>query len=165
MVSEREHGVWRRYRLSPVPPARVIVGTLLARYLMILAAGILQVGAAQIGVLKVGGVEHSPTQIGVAEVKALERGLQKLLLLQVAAMHVGLKILQAALGAQFRRRDRLGRRRRHQGEQHHRQEHPHQHLAGAGQAVPQPTQQGGANHGTTSLGRSSYCRRQPQRDR
>ena len=48
MVSEREHGVWRRYRLSPVPPARVIVGTLLARYLMILAAGILQVGACML---------------------------------------------------------------------------------------------------------------------
>jgi ABC-type transport system involved in cytochrome c biogenesis permease component len=63
MVSERERGVWRRYRLSPVSPARVIVGTLIARYLMILVAGVLQVGACLI----IGGfaLEH-PFQLWVA---------------------------------------------------------------------------------------------------
>jgi ABC-type transport system involved in cytochrome c biogenesis permease component len=48
MVSERERGVWRRYRLSPVSPAKVICGTLIARYLMVLVAGVLQVGACMI---------------------------------------------------------------------------------------------------------------------
>lgn len=63
MVSERERGVWRRYRLSPVSPARVIAGTLIARYLMILVAGVLQVVACMI----IGGfaLEH-PFQLWVA---------------------------------------------------------------------------------------------------
>jgi ABC-type transport system involved in cytochrome c biogenesis permease component len=63
MVSEREHGVWRRYRLSPVPPGRVIAGTLIARYCMILVAGVLQVAACML----IGGwtPEH-PFQLWVA---------------------------------------------------------------------------------------------------
>lgn len=63
MVSEREHGVWRRYRLSPVSPARVIAGTLIARYLMILVAGILQVTACMI----IGGwTPENPFQLWIA---------------------------------------------------------------------------------------------------
>ena len=63
MVSERERGVWRRYRLSPVSPVRVIAGTLIARYLMILVAGVLQVTACMI----IGGwtPEH-PFQLWIA---------------------------------------------------------------------------------------------------
>jgi ABC-type transport system involved in cytochrome c biogenesis permease component len=63
MVSEREHGVWRRYRLAPVPAGRVIAGTLVARYFMILVAGVLQVAACML----IGGwtPEH-PFQLWVA---------------------------------------------------------------------------------------------------
>jgi ABC-2 type transport system permease protein len=42
MVSERERGVWRRYRLAPVPTATLVGGTVIARYLLLLAAGLLQ---------------------------------------------------------------------------------------------------------------------------
>jgi ABC-2 type transport system permease protein len=43
MVSERERGVWRRYRLAPVSTARVVGSTLAARYVLLLIAGLLQV--------------------------------------------------------------------------------------------------------------------------
>ena len=38
MVSERERGVWRRYRLTPVPIWAFIVSTLAARYVLLLSA-------------------------------------------------------------------------------------------------------------------------------
>src|SRR5262245_29978254 len=43
MVSERERGVWRRYRLAPVPTATLVSGTLVSRYALLLIAGLLQV--------------------------------------------------------------------------------------------------------------------------
>lgn len=46
LVSERERGVWRRYRLTPVSPAGLLVGTLVARYGLILLAGLLQLALA-----------------------------------------------------------------------------------------------------------------------
>jgi ABC-type transport system involved in cytochrome c biogenesis permease component len=46
MVSERERGVWRRYRLAPVPTATLVGGTVLARYVLLIAAGLLQLGLA-----------------------------------------------------------------------------------------------------------------------
>lgn len=46
LVGERERGVWRRYRLTPVPTWVVVTSTVLARYLIILSAGLLQLGAA-----------------------------------------------------------------------------------------------------------------------
>ncbi len=46
LVSERERGVWRRYRLSPVPTWQFVASTMLARYVIILSAGLLQLGAA-----------------------------------------------------------------------------------------------------------------------
>ena len=46
LVSERERGVWRRYRLAPVPVWVVITSTVVARYLIILTAGLLQLVAA-----------------------------------------------------------------------------------------------------------------------
>lgn len=46
LVGERERGVWRRYRLTPVPTWAIVTSTVLARYGIVLTAGLLQVGAA-----------------------------------------------------------------------------------------------------------------------
>lgn len=46
LVSERERGVWRRYRLTPLPTWAFVVSTALARYVIILSAGLLQLGLA-----------------------------------------------------------------------------------------------------------------------
>jgi ABC-type transport system involved in cytochrome c biogenesis permease component len=46
LVSERERGVWRRYRLTPVPTGLIVASTVLARYLIILTAGLLQLALA-----------------------------------------------------------------------------------------------------------------------
>ncbi|MBW3630640.1 MAG: ABC transporter permease [Gemmatimonadetes bacterium] len=48
LVSERERGVWRRYRLTPIAPASLIASTVLARYLLLLSAGFLQVALAML---------------------------------------------------------------------------------------------------------------------
>ena len=42
MVSERERGVWRRYRLTPVSTATLVAGTIVARYVLLVAAAVLQ---------------------------------------------------------------------------------------------------------------------------
>jgi ABC-2 type transporter len=42
IVSERERGVWRRYRLAPVSTGTLISGTVVARYLLLIAAALLQ---------------------------------------------------------------------------------------------------------------------------
>jgi hypothetical protein len=46
LVSDRERGVWRRYRLTPMPGVVHLVGILGASYLLMLAAGVLQIAAA-----------------------------------------------------------------------------------------------------------------------
>jgi ABC-2 type transport system permease protein len=46
MVSERERGVWRRYRLAPVSTATLVMSTIAARYVILITAGLLQLGAA-----------------------------------------------------------------------------------------------------------------------
>jgi hypothetical protein len=46
MVSERERGVWRRYRLAPVAVSTLIASTVTARYIAILTAGLLQLALA-----------------------------------------------------------------------------------------------------------------------
>jgi ABC-type transport system involved in cytochrome c biogenesis permease component len=46
LVSERERGVWRRYRLAPVPTWQLVASTIIARYLIVLTAGLLQFGLA-----------------------------------------------------------------------------------------------------------------------
>jgi ABC-2 type transport system permease protein len=46
LVSERERGVWRRYRLAPVRTGALVGTTLVARYILLVAAGLLQVGLA-----------------------------------------------------------------------------------------------------------------------
>ena len=43
MVSDRERGVWRRFRLAPVPTAQLVASTVIARYLLLLSAGLLQI--------------------------------------------------------------------------------------------------------------------------
>src|SRR5262245_16059994 len=46
MVSERERGVWRRYRLAPVPTITLVGGTVIARYGLLILAGLLQLALA-----------------------------------------------------------------------------------------------------------------------
>ena len=46
LVSERERGVWRRYRLAPVAPSTLIAATLTVRFVLVLAAALLQIGLA-----------------------------------------------------------------------------------------------------------------------
>jgi ABC-type transport system involved in cytochrome c biogenesis permease component len=46
MVSERERGVWRRYRLAPVSTESLVAGTVLARYVTVITAGLLQIALA-----------------------------------------------------------------------------------------------------------------------
>jgi len=46
MVSERERGVWRRYRLTPVSTAALVASTAAARYFILITAGLLQLGLA-----------------------------------------------------------------------------------------------------------------------
>jgi hypothetical protein len=46
MVSERERGVWRRYRLAPVSIAALVGSTVAARYFILITAAMLQLGLA-----------------------------------------------------------------------------------------------------------------------
>jgi len=48
LVSEREHGVWRRYRLLPVPLEALVLGTLLARVVIVALAAVLQIVLARL---------------------------------------------------------------------------------------------------------------------
>jgi ABC-type multidrug transport system permease subunit len=46
IVSDRERGVWRRYRMLPVSPLSILGGTLVTRYLLVLTAGLAQLALA-----------------------------------------------------------------------------------------------------------------------
>jgi ABC-type transport system involved in cytochrome c biogenesis permease component len=46
MVGERERGVWRRYRLAPVPTGSLVASTVVARYFLLVTAGLLQIALA-----------------------------------------------------------------------------------------------------------------------
>ena len=46
LVSERERGVWRRYRLAPVSTAGLVGSTLAARFVILVTAGLLQIALA-----------------------------------------------------------------------------------------------------------------------
>jgi ABC-type transport system involved in cytochrome c biogenesis permease component len=46
MVSERERGVWRRYRLAPVSTGTLIGSTVVARFAILITAGLLQLALA-----------------------------------------------------------------------------------------------------------------------
>ncbi len=41
-VTERERGVWRRYRLTPLPPVWFVISMLLGRFFLVLTAAVLQ---------------------------------------------------------------------------------------------------------------------------
>src|SRR5947209_250973 len=47
MVAERERGVWRRYRLLPTSTATLVASTMLARFVIIASAAIMQVVLAR----------------------------------------------------------------------------------------------------------------------
>src|SRR4249919_3106762 len=44
LVSERERGVWRRYRLAPIATGSLVASTAVARYIAVLTAGLIQLG-------------------------------------------------------------------------------------------------------------------------
>ena len=46
MVSERERGVWRRYRLAPIATSALVLSVIAARYLILMTAGLLQLAVA-----------------------------------------------------------------------------------------------------------------------
>jgi ABC-2 type transport system permease protein len=46
LVSERERGVWRRYRLAPLPTWSLVASTVAARYVLLVTAGLLQIALA-----------------------------------------------------------------------------------------------------------------------
>jgi hypothetical protein len=46
MVSERERGVWRRYRLAPISTATLVLSVIAARYFILMTAGLLQLAVA-----------------------------------------------------------------------------------------------------------------------
>ena len=46
MVSERERGVWRRYRLAPISTAMLVLSVIAARYFILVTAGLLQLAVA-----------------------------------------------------------------------------------------------------------------------
>ena len=46
LVSERERGVWRRFRLVPLPVSVLLASSALVRYLIVVSAGALQLGVA-----------------------------------------------------------------------------------------------------------------------
>jgi ABC-type polysaccharide/polyol phosphate export permease len=48
MVSDRERGVWRRFRLTPVPTFNIVASTVFARYLLLLTAGLVQLALAML---------------------------------------------------------------------------------------------------------------------
>ena len=63
MVSERERGVWRRYRVTPAAAASLVASTVSARYILLLTAGLLQIALAMaIGM----PAPHRPVQLLLA---------------------------------------------------------------------------------------------------
>jgi ABC-2 type transport system permease protein len=48
LVAEREQGVWRRYRLLPVPIGNLVAGALAARVVMVALAALLQIALARL---------------------------------------------------------------------------------------------------------------------
>ncbi|MEO6994280.1 MAG: ABC transporter permease [Lacunisphaera sp.] len=82
LVAERERGVWRRYRLLPVPTLTLVFSTLLARLLIIGSAMVLQIFLARL-------VFHTPLPP--------HPGQLALAFLPVAFAFMGLGLLVAAL--------------------------------------------------------------------
>ena len=82
LVAERERGVWRRYRLLPVPTLALVFSTLLARLLIVGSAVVMQILLARL-------VFHTPLPSHPAQLA--------LIFLPVAFAFMGLGLLVAAL--------------------------------------------------------------------
>ncbi|HMD61286.1 MAG TPA: ABC transporter permease [Opitutaceae bacterium] len=82
LVAERERGIWRRYRLLPVPTSCLVGGVLAARVVIIASAAALQVGLAHF-------VYHTPLPSNPAQTAA---GV-----LLVTASFLGLGLVVAAI--------------------------------------------------------------------
>lgn len=55
LVNEREHGIWRRYRLAPTSIGTLLLGTVATRYVLLASAALLQWALARaIGMTEVG---------------------------------------------------------------------------------------------------------------
>ncbi len=63
MVGERERGVWRRYRLAPISSSGLVASTLIARYITVLVAGLIQLA---LGMAVGGWVPEHPFDLWVA---------------------------------------------------------------------------------------------------
>jgi ABC-2 type transport system permease protein len=64
MVAERERGVWRRYRLLPAGTGGFIFSTMLARFVLVATAGLMQIGLAKL--FYTTPMPEHPTQMFVA---------------------------------------------------------------------------------------------------
>jgi len=82
LVSEREQGIWRRYRLLPIPVAWLVISVMITRLLIVASAVLIQVALAR----AVYGTPL-PTQPGIAV----------LAFLHVTAAFLGMGLLIAAL--------------------------------------------------------------------
>src|SRR6202453_2034330 len=47
MVADRERGVWRRYRLLPTATGGLVISTMIARYLIVASAAVMQIFLAR----------------------------------------------------------------------------------------------------------------------
>jgi hypothetical protein len=63
IVSERERGVWRRYRLAPISTRSLIASTMIARYLLLVTAGLMQLGLAMAAGMP---MPRHPLALGIA---------------------------------------------------------------------------------------------------
>jgi ABC-type multidrug transport system permease subunit len=81
LVAERERGVWRRYRLLPVPTAGLVGSALLARLVIVASAAVMQVFLARL-------IYHTPLPAHPAEFAVA--------FLFVAVSFLGLGLLVAA---------------------------------------------------------------------
>ena len=82
LVAERERGVWRRYRLLPVPTLSLVCSTLLARLVIVGSAVVLQILLARL-------VYHTPLPLHPGELAAV--------FFPVTMAFMGLGLLVAAL--------------------------------------------------------------------
>src|SRR5687767_1148101 len=63
-VSERERGVWRRYKLAPVPTWMFMVSLIVGRFFLVVTAGVIQIALAM-AIYKM-PMPKNPVQLGVA---------------------------------------------------------------------------------------------------
>lgn len=69
IVSERERGIWRRYKMLPVPAFSILGGVLVTRFLLILTAGLVQLALAM--ALGMPAPEHPWAMLGAFSLAAV----------------------------------------------------------------------------------------------